>query len=172
MSKIIVDRMPNTPLECAFAGGDGWCSMAGHYCRAPYCPYIVAISDIDDKYESVRGVSMTANDYQQACLRTESVAPNLNNNQYSRILQGLMGLNGEAGECIDILKKVLFQGHDLDKERLAGELGDVAWYLAVSADAIGYDLETIFKKNIEKLNKRYPNGFDAEKSVHRIKDDV
>jgi NTP pyrophosphatase (non-canonical NTP hydrolase) len=83
-----------------------------------------------------------------------------------------MGLNGEAGECIDILKKALFQGHDLDKERLAGELGDVAWYLAVSADAIGYDLETIFKKNIEKLNKRYPNGFDAEKSVHRSAGDV
>lgn len=113
----------------------------------------------------------TPNDYQKACLRTESV-PDIRN-QYTRILQGLMGLNGEAGECIDILKKVLFQGHDLDKERLAGELGDVAWYLAVSADAIGYDLETIFKKNIEKLNKRYPNGhFEAEKSIHRSEDDV
>ena len=112
----------------------------------------------------------TPNDYQTACLRTESI-PDIRN-QYARILQGLMGLNGEAGECIDILKKVLFRGHDLDKERLAGELGDVAWYLAVSADAIGYDLETIFKKNIEKLNKRYPDGFDAEKSVHRSKDDV
>lgn len=171
MTKIVVDKVPEVPTQCAFASpGDGWCSLNGGYCRAPYCPYMVAHSDIDDHYESVR--MMTPNDYQKACLRTESVAPNLENNQYARILQGLMGLNGEAGECIDILKKVLFQGHDLDKERLAGELGDVAWYLAVSADAIGYDLETIFKKNIEKLNERYPDGFDAEKSVHRSKDDV
>jgi len=114
----------------------------------------------------------TPNDYQKACLRTESAAPVLKDNQYARILQGLMGLNGEAGECIDILKKALFQGHELDREHLAKELGDVAWYLAVSADAIGYDLETIFKMNIEKLNKRYPDGFDANKSVNRSKNDV
>ena len=113
---------------------------------------------------------MTANDYQQACLRTESV-PDIRN-QYSRILQGLMGLNGEAGECIDVLKKVLFQGHDLNRERLASELGDVAWYLAISADALGYDLETIFRKNIEKLDKRYPKGFDPEKSVNREEGDL
>lgn len=117
---------------------------------------------------------MTVNDYQKACLRTESVAPsiNLKDNQYARILQGLMGLNGEAGERIDILKKVLFQGHEFDKERLAGELGDVAWYLAISANALGYDLETIFKKNIDKLDKRYPDGFDPEKSVNRADGDI
>lgn len=171
MIKIVVDKMPRVPDECPHALGDGWCELAMDYCKAPYCKYMVAYSNVDDHCESVREF-MTPNSYQQACLRTESVAPNLNNNQYSRILQGLMGLNGESGECIDILKKVLFQGHDLDKERLAGELGDVAWYLAVSADAIGYDLETIFKMNIAKLNKRYPNGFDSEKSVHRSEDDV
>lgn len=117
---------------------------------------------------------MTVNDYQKACLRTESAAPsiNLKDNQYARILQGLMGLNGEAGECIDILKKVLFQGHDLDRERLASELGDVAWYLAISAHALGYDLETIFKKNIDKLDKRYPDGFDPKKSVNRADGDI
>ena len=171
MSKIMVDEMPKTPGECPFCddGGMGfWCKFCGDMCNSTdTCPFLMAPSapDPDDWI-------LTPHDYQVACLRTESVAPDLGNNQYARILQGLMGLNGEAGECIDILKKVLFQGHDLDKERLAGELGDVAWYLAVSADAIGYDLETIFKKNIEKLNKRYPNGFDAEKSVHRSEGDV
>lgn len=111
-----------------------------------------------------------ANDYQRACLRTEPpLDPNIPN---GRLMQGLMGLNGEAGECIDILKKALFQGHDLDKEHLAKELGDVAWYLAVSADAIGYDLETIFKMNIDKLQARYPNGFEADKSVNRKAGDV
>lgn len=112
------------------------------------------------------------NDYQKECLRTEAgikyetdetgtVDPIL------RTLNGLMGLNGEAGECIDILKKHLFQGHDLDKEHLAEELGDVAWYLAVTADALGYSLEDIFKMNIEKLRKRYPDGFNENRSVNR-----
>ena len=112
------------------------------------------------------------NEYQKECLRTESgtrydtdevgvVHPSL------RILNGLMGLNGEAGECIDIFKKHLFQGHELDEEHLAEELGDVAWYLAVTADALGYSLQEIFKMNIEKLRKRYPDGFEEERSINR-----
>jgi NTP pyrophosphatase (non-canonical NTP hydrolase) len=83
-----------------------------------------------------------------------------------------MGLNGEAGEAIDILKKHLFQGHELDTAHMAKELGDVAWYLAVSADAIGYDLETVMQMNVDKLKVRYPDGFDAEHSLHRNKDDI
>lgn len=83
-----------------------------------------------------------------------------------------MGLNGEAGEAMDILKKVLFQGHKLDREHVALELGDIAWYLALAADAIGYDLETIFQKNIDKLKARYPDGFETEKSQNRREDDI
>lgn len=83
-----------------------------------------------------------------------------------------MGLNGEAGEAIDILKKHLFQGHELDTAHMAKELGDVAWYLAVSANAIGYDLETIMQMNVDKLKARYPDGFDAEHSLHRNRDDI
>lgn len=85
---------------------------------------------------------------------------------------GLMGLNGEAGECIDILKKHLYQGHDLDKQHLAKELGDVAWYLAISAKAIGYDLQTIMEANLCNLMERYPEGFDSEKSQHRAEGDI
>lgn len=85
---------------------------------------------------------------------------------------GLMGLCGEAGEAIDILKKHLFQGHDLDKEHLAKELGDVAWYLAVSADALGYDLETILMMNVKKLRARYPEGFDSDLSQNRRVGDI
>lgn len=55
---------------------------------------------------------------------------------------------------------------------MAKELGDVAWYLAVSANAIGYDLETIMQMNVDKLKARYPDGFDAEHSLHRNKDDI
>lgn len=76
------------------------------------------------------------------------------------------------GECIDILKKHLYQGHAFDSEHMAKELGDVAWYLAISAEAIGYDLETIFQMNIDKLRARYPDGFDAEHSLHRRVNDI
>lgn len=105
----------------------------------------------------------SANAYQRHALRTE--AGSCDDSQ--RLVQGLMGLAGEAGEAIDILKKHMFQGHELDKEHIAEELGDVAWYLAVSADAIGYSLSDIFRMNIEKLENRYPNGFDPERSVNR-----
>ena len=111
---------------------------------------------------------MTINEYQQLALRTE---PKISESS-QRLLNGLMGLNGEAGEAIDLLKKHLFQGHWLDEVHIAKELGDVAWYLAVSADALGYKLEDIFEMNIEKLKNRYPEGFDTENSVHRAKGDI
>lgn len=111
---------------------------------------------------------MTINEYQEEALRTESGM----SKEYPRLLNGLMGLNGEAGECIDILKKHLFQGHELDKEHIAKELGDVAWYLAVSASAIGYDLETILQMNVDKLRARYPKGFDSHLSQHRKVGDI
>lgn len=111
---------------------------------------------------------MTINEYQQAALRTanKSLAP------IEQLANGLMGLNGEAGEAIDILKKHLFQGHELNKEHMAKELGDVAWYLAVSANAIDYDLETVMQMNVDKLRARYPDGFDSEHSQHRRKNDI
>lgn len=113
-------------------------------------------------------LSMTINEYQQMALRTESPTAD----EIDRILQGAMGLCGESGEYIDILKKHMFQGHELDKEHMAKELGDIAWYLAVSADAIDYDLETIFQMNIDKLKARYPEGFETNKSTHRKADDI
>ena len=111
---------------------------------------------------------MTINEYQVAALRTAN--PTLT--RIERLQNGVMGLNGEAGECIDLIKKHLFQGHTLNKEHIAKELGDVAWYLAISADAIGYDLETIFQMNINKLKDRYPDGFDSELGINRKTDDI
>lgn len=106
---------------------------------------------------------MTINEYQKEALRTASGM----SKEYPLILNGVLGLGGESGECLDIVKKHLFQGHELDTEHLAEELGDVAWYLAVSAHAIGMDLESILQGNVDKLRRRYPDGFDAERSVHR-----
>lgn len=113
---------------------------------------------------------MTINEYQQEALRTE---PNwIKPDRKLRLEQGLMGLCGESGEAIDILKKTMFQAHPLDEIHLAKELGDVAWYLAVSADALGYSLEEILKMNIEKLRKRYPETFAANRSIYRDVNDI
>lgn len=106
---------------------------------------------------------MTINEYQKLAMTT--LNPELS--QKDILINGVMGLCGESGEAIDIVKKWLAQGHELDKEKLAKELGDVAWYLAETATALGLNLEDIFAGNIEKLKKRYPEGFDSARSVNR-----
>lgn len=106
---------------------------------------------------------MTIHEYQQLALRT--LNPQLNKKDV--LINGVMGLCGESGEAIDIVKKWLAQGHELDKEKLAKELGDIAWYLAETAAAIDMPLEDILRANIDKLKKRYPEGFSSENSVHR-----
>lgn len=111
---------------------------------------------------------MTINEFQLDVLRTESGS----SHKYPRILHGMMGLCGEAGEAMDILKKTMYQHHPLDKEHLALELGDVAYYLALAADSIGYDLETLLTMNVTKRQIRYPNGFDSERSINREAGDI
>lgn len=106
---------------------------------------------------------MTGNEYQRLALTT--LNPALSGRDI--LINGVMGLCGEAGEAIDLVKKHLAQGHELDREKLAKELGDVAWYLAETAHAIGYDLDTVLQMNLDKLKARYPDGFAAERSKHR-----
>ena len=105
---------------------------------------------------------MTLNEYQTQAERTAGVASTKN-----RVLNCGLGLTGEAGEVADIIKKVYFQGHALDDEKLANELGDVLWYIAILAQTMGWNLEDIAKKNIAKLSARYPQGFDEERSRNR-----
>lgn len=83
------------------------------------------------------------------------------------LMNALMGLCGESGEAIDLLKKHLYQGHDLDKEKLIKELGDIAWYLAEAATGLKIDLSEVLRRNLEKLHARYPQGFDTLRSQHR-----
>ena len=104
---------------------------------------------------------MEINEYQK--LEMTTLNPQLDKKDV--LINGVMGLCGESGEAIDIVKKYLAQGHELDTKHLAKELGDIAWYLAETATAIGYDLDDIFQMNIEKLKKRYPQGFSANHSI-------
>lgn len=102
---------------------------------------------------------MTGTEFQLAALRTAG--------DKNLLLNGVMGLNGEAGECIDLVKKHLFQGHELDCDALLDELGDVLWYAAITCESIGITLDDVMAHNVDKLCKRYPDGFDVRRSVHR-----
>ena len=106
---------------------------------------------------------MELNEYQKLAMVT--LNPALRKKDV--LINGVMGLCGESGEAIDIVKKHLAQGHELDREGLIKELGDIAWYLAETAYALDVPLEEVFRRNLDKLNSRYPEGFDPERSIHR-----
>ena len=111
---------------------------------------------------------MNANEYQKLAMRT--LNPDLSRKDI--LINSVMGLCGESGEAIDIVKKWLAQGHDLDKAKLAKELGDIAWYLAEAATALDIPLADILQGNIDKLNARYPEGFDTDRSRIRLTEDL
>ncbi len=111
---------------------------------------------------------MEINDYQRLAMTT--LNPVLDKKDV--LINSVMGLCGESGEAIDIVKKWLAQGHELDRTRLAKELGDVAWYLAEAATALDIPLEDILRANLDKLKARYPEGFSARNSIERADDDL
>jgi NTP pyrophosphatase (non-canonical NTP hydrolase) len=80
---------------------------------------------------------------------------------------GALGLAGESGEVIDQIKKHLFQGHEINQEKMLDELGDVLWYYMLILKAMGFTLQEVMGCNIEKLRRRYPSGFAVERSVSR-----
>ena len=106
---------------------------------------------------------MTINEYQKLAMTT--LNPALDKKDV--LINGVMGLCGESGEVIDIVKKWLAQGHELDRDKLIRELGDVAWYLAETAYALDVPLEEVLEGNIRKLKERYPDGFRTENSLNR-----
>ena len=106
---------------------------------------------------------MTGNEYQKLAMIT--LNPDLG--KKDQLINGVMGLCGESGEVIDLVKKHLHQGHPLDREKLLKELGDVCWYIAELATALDCDLDDVLDKNIQKLRARYPEGFEATRSMNR-----
>ena len=111
---------------------------------------------------------MDASEYQKRAMTT--LNPALEKKDV--LINSVMGLCGESGEAIDIVKKWLAQGHALDKEHLAKELGDIAWYLAEAATALDLSLGDILQANLDKLEKRYPDGFDTRRSLSRAAEDL
>ena len=105
---------------------------------------------------------MNFEEYQAAAQRTSNTA-----SEKEKITTGAMGLAGEAGEVIDLVKKHLYQGHALDREDLIDEASDCLWYIAEIATGLGVTLEDIAQHNIDKLKQRYPDGFSASRSRNR-----
>jgi NTP pyrophosphatase (non-canonical NTP hydrolase) len=105
------------------------------------------------------------------------VITNLNNNgiNASLLITGEVGLSGETGEFSDIVKKILFQGKELDEKtrtHLEKELGDIIFYWITACRALNVDPNEIITKNYEKLSARYPEGFSVQKSENKAKDDL
>nr|WP_302596960.1 nucleoside triphosphate pyrophosphohydrolase family protein [uncultured Cellulosilyticum sp.] len=107
--------------------------------------------------------TISPDEYQIGSLRT---IPN-NFTKKDMLLNGALGLSGEAGEVVDIIKKHIYQGHELNKVRIKEELGDVMWYVSELCNAIGIKLSDVMETNIAKLKERYPNGFEANRSINR-----
>lgn len=106
---------------------------------------------------------MTLDEYQQLAART--IGTRTHADQLSNMA---LGLAGEAGETADMLKKHLFHGKPLDADEVVKELGDVMWYVAGMATAIGVSLGDIAQRNVDKLRTRYPDGFSAAASAKRV----
>ena len=106
---------------------------------------------------------MNGNEYQELAMKT--LNPELNKKEV--LINAVMGLSGESGEVSDIVKKHLFQGHELDVEKIKKELGDVLWYIAEACEALDLKLDDVMKANIDKLSKRFKNGFTKEESINR-----
>jgi NTP pyrophosphatase (non-canonical NTP hydrolase) len=114
---------------------------------------------------------MESLDYQLAATRT---AKRINDAyldgiyKYSDALtEMIFGLVGETGEVVDEIKKVLFHGHNMKRDKMVEELGDVFWYLANLMTVLGINMDEVMRGNIKKLEKRYPVSFSTEKSINR-----
>ncbi len=84
------------------------------------------------------------------------------------LVLGALGLAGEAGEVGDAIKKHRYHGHELDREHLVKELGDVLWYLTYLCNALDATLSEVMDANAAKLRKRYPTGWSSVDSKARV----
>ena len=106
---------------------------------------------------------MTGTEYQRLAMRTNKPEAT----QEQNLINGCLGLAGEGVKVCDIGKKYMCQGDNLETQKSVGELSDVLGYVALTAQGIGCNLDSIMEHNINKLKKRYPNGFEAERSINR-----
>jgi NTP pyrophosphatase (non-canonical NTP hydrolase) len=107
---------------------------------------------------------VTLDEYQRAAGRTTN--PGLSDQE--RLVDAAAGLSEEAGEVLGMVRKHVFMGHPLDRQRLTRELGDALWCLAAAATCLDLRLDEVAAENLEKLQHRYPEGYSDEASRTRI----
>lgn len=107
---------------------------------------------------------LTLDEYQQLAARTAGAG----GHDERRLMVAALGLAGEAGEFANLVKKRVAHGHDISPAELADELGDVLWYIAEAATTCGIRLGNLAQQNVEKLRRRYPDGFSQERSRNRM----
>ena len=110
---------------------------------------------------------MRGNEYQKLAART--IDPHLYDYEIEQ--HALHGMTGEIGEIHSLYLKS-YHGHEFDEEHVKEELGDLLWFIAEYCTAIGWTLEDVMTTNIQKLNSRYPKGFECNKSLNREEGDV
>jgi NTP pyrophosphatase (non-canonical NTP hydrolase) len=113
--------------------------------------------------------------YQAESINTESrdyhaIRDRLQGGRTIRLLHGALGLVTESGEFADVLKKHIFYGKPIDEVNLSEEVGDLFWYCAIIADALGEDFGDIMARNVAKLRARYPDKFTEYDALHRYVD--
>lgn len=112
-------------------------------------------------------MSLTGNEYQRLAARTINPATN----EKDQELHALHGMVGEIGELHSLYQKY-YQGHNIDSYHAKKELGDLLWFIAEYCTSQRWSLEEVMQLNIDKLKARYPEGFDAEHSLHRAAGDI
>ena len=136
---------------------------------------------------------MTVHEYQKLAMRTndgkatermldkidmidffkqEKEGRDAENYDFGGLINGCLGLAGESGETLDMIKKWVFHEKELDKEHLKKEIGDVMWYVAMICESAGFDLDDVLQTNVDKLKARYPEGFDTYLANHRKEGDI
>lgn len=125
---------------------------------------------------------MTGNEYEYLAMRTNDgmatarlsfwMDANDTTIDVGGVLNGCLGLAGESGELLDMVKKWIFHNTKLDRDHAKKEVGDVCWYIAMICHSMGWNLDEIMQMNVNKLKARYPEGFDTELSNHRKEGDI
>jgi NTP pyrophosphatase (non-canonical NTP hydrolase) len=112
------------------------------------------------RMDNIRDRTMDFKEYQEQAARTDG----------GNLTAHFLGLCGEAGEVVELFKKHIGHGHELNLVKLEKELGDVLWYISAIATGLGLDLDLIAQYNIDKLKTRYPDKFSAERSINRVEE--
>ena len=121
------------------------------------------VPDIDDDSVPVPDLYT----YMRQASRTLNPATKLKlSEQQVRLLNLSLGLS-EVGELQNLIKKMIFHGHEVNVEKLMDEIGDIQWYLFMIMRELGIDPYAVLRQNITKLRERYPNGFSHEDSIKR-----